>query len=175
MIETKRLIIKPLTSDELIKQVDSPDKLAEDLGLTPSQALITEETKGAIINDLLANITDLNKNSLFYTMWIVIEKSKKAIIGGICFHGEPDENGEVEIGYGTDDSYRNKGYMTEAIAGLINWIRSNKKVRVIKAETDTSNIPSIRVLKKNGFKVFRRHEKMILKLELNKKTAAIKD
>jgi len=173
MIETERLIIKPLTCDELIKQIDSPDELAEDLGLTPSKALIDQETKEAIISDLLPNITDSNKDPLFYTMWIMIEKSKKAIIGGICFHGEPDANGEVEIGYGTDDEHRNKGYMVETIAGLINWIRNNKRVRVITAETDSSNIPSIRVLEKNGFSVFRQNEKIILKLVLKEITAAM--
>ncbi len=52
-------------------------------------------------------------------MWIIVEKQERAIIGGICFHGAPDENGKVEIGYGTDNGSRNKGFMTEAIAGLI--------------------------------------------------------
>jgi [ribosomal protein S5]-alanine N-acetyltransferase len=167
MIETKRLFIKPLTCDELKKHIDSPNKLANDLGLHPSQSLIDKETKDAIIKDLLPNIEDPNKDSLFYTMWLVIEKSKKSIIGGICFHGEPNENGEVEIGYGTDDKFRNKGYMTETIAGLIQWIRDNKKVKAIVAETDSENISSIKVLERNNFKVTQYIENsVILRLEL---------
>ena len=66
----------------------------------------------------LPNITDVSKDFHFHTMWILIEKKEKAIIGGICFHGEPNANGEVEIGYGTDYKYRNKGYMTETIFGI---------------------------------------------------------
>lgn len=119
------------------------------------------------MNDLLPFLADSDKDPLFYTIWIVIEKMQKAIIGGICFHGEPDANGEVEIGYGIDVGYRNKGYMTETVAGLIDWLKSIKKVRVIRAETDPFNISSVRVLEKNGFKIFRQTEKMILKLELN--------
>jgi len=168
MIETQRLIIKPLSYNELKKHVESPVELANDIGLISSKSLINKETKEAIINDLLPNMTDSNKDSLFYTMWIVIEKVKRAIIGGICFHGEPNDNGEVEIGYGIDDDYRNQGYMTETIDGLIHWVRNNKKVKEIYAETVSSNISSIRVLEKNGFELFQQNEKMmIFKLKLN--------
>jgi len=53
MIETKRLIIKPLSCDELQKYINSPNELAKDLGLIPSQVLIDNETQNAILNDLL--------------------------------------------------------------------------------------------------------------------------
>src|SRR5512133_1217390 len=129
MIETKRLFIKPLTAEELKRHVESPNDFAQDLGLIPSQSLIDNETKKAILNDLLPNITDILKDSDFYTMWILIEKVEKAIIGGICFHGEPNEMGEAEIGYGTDLAFRNKGYMTESISGLVHWLRENKDVK----------------------------------------------
>lgn len=168
MIETKRLLIKPLTAEELKQHIDSPYDFAKELGLIPSQSLIANETKEAILNDLLPNITDTTKDSDFYTMWILIEKSKKAIIGGICFHGEPNENGEVEIGYGTDLEYRNNGYMTESISGLIHWIRENKDVRAITAETENTNISSIKLLEKNDFKLIQQCDNsVILKLDIN--------
>lgn len=168
MIKTKRLLIKPLTAEELKKHIDSPYDFAHDIGLIPSQSLIANETKEAILNDLLPNITDTTKDSDFYTMWILIEKGEKAIIGGICFHGEPNEKGEVEIGYGTDLEFRNKGYMTESISGLIHWIRENKDVRSIIAETQNSNIPSIKVLEKNDFKLIQQRDySVILKLDIN--------
>ena len=168
MIETKRLIIKPLSCEELKKHINLPNELAKDLGLVPSQLLIDKDTQEAILNDFLPNIENSNKDPLFYTMWIVIEKSKKAIIGGICFHGEPSENGEVEIGYGTDDEYRNQGYMTETIAGLVLWIRNNQNVKTIKAETDNENISSVRVLEKNNFKICERNDNSVI-LELGLK------
>lgn len=171
MFETRRLIIKPLSFNELKKHLESPCDLADDLRLIPSQSLLDKETKEAIQNDLLPGLKDPDKDSSFYTIWIVIEKIKKAIIGGICFHGEPDENGEVEIGYGIDADFRNQGYMTETIGGMINWIRSNKKVSIIKAETDVCNISSVSVLKNNGFELFQQIENMLtLKLEMNKPT-----
>ena len=167
MIRTKRLIIKPLTGDELKKHIASPEELAKGMGLIPSQTLADENTKEAIINDLLPNLEDSNKDPLFYTMWMIIEKNKRAIVGGICFHGEPDKNGEIEIGYGTDYEYRNKGIMTEAIAGLIQWLKNYNGVKIIRAETEADNISSVRVLEKNHFNVFQsKDDSVILKLEL---------
>jgi [ribosomal protein S5]-alanine N-acetyltransferase len=167
MIRTKRLTIKPLTCDELKKHIDSPEELAKGMGLIPSQTLGDENTKEAIINDLLPNLEDSNKDPLFNTMWIIIKKNKRAIVGGICFHGEPDKNAEIEIGYGTDYEYRNKGIMTETIAGLIQWLKTDNRVKIIRAETEADNISSVRVLEKNYFKVIQRHDdSIILKLKL---------
>jgi [ribosomal protein S5]-alanine N-acetyltransferase len=168
MIETIRLLIKPLSCDELRRHVEDPNRLADDMELAPSTSLSEKEAREAIQNDLLPNLIDPDKDPYFYTMWIVIEKCKKAIIGGICFHGEPDDNGEVEIGYGTDRDYMNKGYMTETINGIILWLKKNKKARIIKAVTDSSNISSLKVLEKNGFKISGQNENaFILKLNLN--------
>ena len=167
MIETKRLVLKPLSYNELIKHVRSPNELARDLGLTPSTSLIEKEVQEAILDDLLPNLSDLEKDPLFYTMWIIIEKSIKSIIGGTCFHGEPDENGEVEIGYGTDSNYQNKGYMTEAISGVIQWVKDNKHAHTIKAETDKTNIASILVLEKNNFKLIEQNDNsVVMKLKI---------
>jgi len=139
------LVTINILAQKLKKHIDLPNDFAMELGLIPSQSLIDNETKEAISNDLLPNIADTTKDPDFYTMWIMIEKVQKAIIGGICFHGEPNENGEVEIGYRTDFYYRNRGFMTETIAGLIRWIRENKHVKAIKAETLIENSSSVKV------------------------------
>jgi hypothetical protein len=53
--------------------------------LIPSQTLIDKETKEAIISDLLPNIKNPDKDFLFYTMWIVIEKSQKILLEVFVF------------------------------------------------------------------------------------------
>jgi len=157
-----------LSLEELKRHIESPICFAQELGFRPSSSLIDKETQEAILNDLLPKLNDPTKDPLFYTMWILVEKSKKAIIGGICFHGEPDESGEVEIGYGTDEEYQNQGYMTETIAKFIGWTKNLIHVKVIKAETERMNYSSIRVLEKNGFQVFCENgDSVILKLGLD--------
>ncbi len=168
MIETERLLIKHLTASELKLAVSSPDALAKGLGVISSHSLIDKETKEAIVNDLLPNIDNPSKDYLFYTMWTIIWKEEKAIVGAICFHGEPDENGKVEVGYGTDIKYRNNGFMTEAIAGVIHWIQKNKNVKSIMAETDKSNFASVKVLENNGLKKIRSvGESLFFQIELS--------
>lgn len=50
-------MIKPLTCDELKKHIASHEELANGMGLIPSQTLADENTKEAIINDLLPNLS----------------------------------------------------------------------------------------------------------------------
>jgi len=162
MIETARLLIKPLSAEQLKKYVDSADELAFEMGLKPSPVVMDENVKNAIRNDLLPTIHDKNKDPLFYTMWLIIEKKSGTIIGGICFHGEPDDKGEVEIGYGIDEPYQNNGYMSETISGFTQWIFENKKAKIIKAETECDNLSSIRVLEKNGFKITEQTDRSLI-------------
>jgi RimJ/RimL family protein N-acetyltransferase len=167
MIETERLLLKPLTADELKRQVEAPELFALELGLKPSSSLVDDEAIEAILNDLLPNLSDPDKDPCFYTMWIIICKKEQAITGGICFHGEPNENGEVEIGYGTDDGYRNKGFMTETIAGLVTWLRTKPDIKAIIAETTDDNEASVRVLQKNGFTILKKdNHSLLLRLQL---------
>jgi [ribosomal protein S5]-alanine N-acetyltransferase len=65
--------------------------------------------------------------------------------------GYPSVSGEVIIGYGTNNAYQNRGYMTEAVEGLVKWIFTNPKAVSIFADTDKTNVASHRVLIKNGF------------------------
>jgi [ribosomal protein S5]-alanine N-acetyltransferase len=65
--------------------------------------------------------------------------------------GEPNAAGEIEIGYGTYAEFQNKGFMTEAVGGMICWAKSQLDVRSIIASTDRINIASYTVLEKNGF------------------------
>jgi [ribosomal protein S5]-alanine N-acetyltransferase len=167
MIETERLIIRPLTYNQLKKHLYSPDELAVELQIIPSKDGIDEAVREAIIHDFLPHLEDSDKDFRFYTMWIVIEKSSRKLAGGICFHGEANEDGEVEIGYGTVIECRNKGIMTETISGMIQWLKVNTIVKAIKAETDRENISSMRVLENNHFKISQENDEMIIfKLQL---------
>jgi [ribosomal protein S5]-alanine N-acetyltransferase len=75
-------------------------------------------------------------------------------VDNLCFKGEPNERGEVEIGYGTYPDFQNRGIMSEAIAALTEWAFGQEKVRTILAETEKSNAASARTLEKNNFRPF---------------------
>jgi [ribosomal protein S5]-alanine N-acetyltransferase len=165
--ETERLRIKPLSLVELEKYLRSPEELTNELGLKPMRLPVDKETRGAILVDLLPNLYIPENDPLFYTMWIIVEKQTNEIIGGICFHGEPGKNGEAEIGYGIDEPFRGRGYMAEAISGMVQWSAGNEKIRTLKAETGSSNTPSIKALERNGFKISKQNgDSVIMKLNL---------
>lgn len=85
----------------------------------------------------------------FYAIWMV-ELNDGTHIGEMCYKGLSKE-GVTEIGYGISKKYRGYGYATEAVSALVDWAFSQCYVCRIEAETEESNIASIRVLEKCGF------------------------
>jgi ribosomal-protein-alanine N-acetyltransferase len=57
----------------------------------------------------------------------------------------------VEIGYGTYDTFQRKGYMTEAVGGMIEWAKTRPAIKAIIASTDLTNVASWAVLERNHF------------------------
>jgi len=73
------------------------------------------------------------------------------MVGEICIVGEPNADGEIEIGYGTHPAFQRNGYMTEMVGGLIHWAKTQPLVKSIIASTDKTNSASFKVLQKNNF------------------------
>lgn len=73
------------------------------------------------------------------------------MIGDLLIVGEPNDNGEIEIGYGTYDAFQGKGFMTEIVGGIIEWTKTQEKVKSVIASTDKTNTASFKVLEKNNF------------------------
>lgn len=149
--ETERLIIRPLTYEQLAKYIRNDNSLELELVLNPTSRLISDELKEALEQTILPNVADISKNYLFSTLWTIILKSDNKMVGDLCFIGEPCAEGEIEIGYGIYDEFRNKGYMAEAVNGMIQWASKQQNVKAIIASTEKNNIASFAVLKKNNF------------------------
>jgi RimJ/RimL family protein N-acetyltransferase len=98
---------------------------------------------------------------LWHTNWQIILTEENRIIGGCNFKGIPDGDGRVEIGYGLDPACRNKGYMGEAVGGLVAWALGQPGVSGVLAETEKGNIASEKVLSKNGFRFLRETEECL--------------
>ena len=151
MIETEHLILKPLTYEQLEKYVKVDFSLESELNLTKNPRSVSSELKNALIETIIPNVANPTKNYLFNTLWTIICKSEKTMVGDLCFQGEPKKNGEIEIGYGTYKKFQNKGYMTEAVCGLIHWAKKQSNINSIYAETLKENEASFTILEKNNF------------------------
>lgn len=151
MIETERLRIQPLTYDQLIKYIRLDNSLEDELKLNPTSRSISPDLKEALEQTILPHVADTGKNYLYSTLWTVISKAENKMVGDLCFVGEPNADGEIEIGYGTYEEFQGRGFMTEALAGMIGWAKKQPEVKSIIASTDKSNIASYSVLVKNNF------------------------
>jgi RimJ/RimL family protein N-acetyltransferase len=151
MIETERLIIRPLTHEQLVKYIRADNSLETELRLNDSSRTISPELKEALEHTILPNVADTNKNYLYSTLWTIISKEDNEMVGDLCYVGEPDDDGEIEIGYGIYEKFRKKGFMTEAVNGMIQWAEKQPQVKSIFASTEKSNIASSTILEKNNF------------------------
>ncbi|KRN29958.1 GNAT family N-acetyltransferase [Liquorilactobacillus mali] len=90
--------------------------------------------------------------------WVIILKTGK-VIGNVCLYEQgldfaKQTEKRVAIGYALNNKYWNKGYMSEALILLVEWIKNNKmEIDVIEAYVTNQNIASQRVLEKVGFSV----------------------
>ena len=151
MLETKRLILHPLSYEQMVKYVECDYSLEEELNLKKTPRKISPELKEALTQTILPNVADKTRNYLYSTLWTVISKADNNMVGDLCFKGEPNTKGEIEIGYGTYDEFQGRGLMTEAVGGIIEWAKSQSSVKSIVASTDKSNLASSKVLLKNNF------------------------
>lgn len=89
--------------------------------------------------------------------WFIVEKIDSDIkhnaIGFVSFYLIREDYPRLfEIGYRTKPSERNKGYTTEAVGLVVDYLFEKRRVERIESVTDIENLPSQRVLEKNGFK-----------------------
>jgi RimJ/RimL family protein N-acetyltransferase len=81
--------------------------------------------------------------------WFVAEKKDGSKIG-FLYHEL--EGSQMEIGYAMLPTERNKGYGTEAITIIVDYLFLTKQIVRIQVTTEPRNKASVRVLEKNGFK-----------------------
>ena len=130
MVTTERMNIFPI----------SIEKLKE----------IVEKEKNKMLKiayqEMLDGCLDYPENYIWYTLWFMeLKDSENEIIGTLSFKGI-DDKGIVEIGYGINEVYGNRGYMTEAVRAVVKWASEQTVVKQIEAEAEKNNIASVRVL-----------------------------
>lgn len=135
MVITERMTIYPISIDKM-KEIVETEK---------NEILKIAYTE--MLDGCLKNPADY----IWYTLWFMeLKNSDHEIVGTLSFKGL-DENGIVEIGYGINAGYENKGYMTEAVQSMVKWALMQPRVKQVESEAEESNIASIRVLEKSNF------------------------
>jgi ribosomal-protein-alanine N-acetyltransferase len=83
--------------------------------------------------------------------WYAVERANRTLVGSGGLAGQPDSEGTVTLGYSIAAGFEGRGYATEMVAGLLQWITATGRVKRVHATTFERHIGSVRVLEKNGF------------------------
>jgi RimJ/RimL family protein N-acetyltransferase len=75
----------------------------------------------------------------------------RRVIGAIGFHGPPDEQGRLEVGYRVEAAYRRQGYTSEAVRALFDWAWRAHGITRFVASISPDNEASQRLAAGFGF------------------------
>ena len=82
---------------------------------------------------------------------ILEDGSGPRVVGTIGFHGPPDDQGRLEIGYSVDPVYRRRGLAREAVRAMLGWAVSEHSIHRFIASIAPANEPSLRLAAGFGF------------------------
>ena len=143
-IETPRLVLVPI-SPELVSAILDGDLSGVRAG------------EGWPLEDTLVPMRTAVTKGVELPAWFVTLDD--VVIGDCHTHGAVDEAGDIEIGYGLAEPYRGRGYGTELVKGLSQWLLAQPGIkRVVARHVPIDNVPSRRALESAGFVLERADE-----------------
>ncbi len=145
-LETNRLIIRP------IKVTDKNEifKYRSDKESNIYQEWIPESIDDVeIFIDKVAK--QINETKTWF-QFVIIEKETQKLMGDLGVHFWDDENKQVEIGCTLNKDFQNKGYATEAVEKVIDYLFKELNKHRITASIDPQNINSKRLVERIGFR-----------------------
>jgi [ribosomal protein S5]-alanine N-acetyltransferase len=84
-------------------------------------------------------------------MLLTDEAGRRRVVGTIGFHGPPDPQRRVEIGYSVDPVYRRLGLAREAVRAMFDWAAATHGIRRFIASISPTNEPSLNLAAGFGF------------------------
>ena len=134
MMETERLLLRPMTQDDLEDFYD----------------IFNSDNVGKFVNKMshesVEKYFERKKNRPInpYSFAVVLKENNKMI--GTCGIVYDNDNFCGEISYVFNDRYWNKGYCTEACKAVVEYTFENSKMHRLEADCAENNLASAKVL-----------------------------
>jgi ribosomal-protein-alanine N-acetyltransferase len=154
-LESKRIEIVPLNLHEMRIFIKSRSDYEKHANLTVTGVEVPEFYRDEIKEMIQLEPewwTSKNKEYLFHTIWLMLLKESRTIVGQFYFNGRPNEYGEVEIFFMVEKPYRRNGIATEAMLEILRWGCKTKLFRKVFIDADFQNKAAMASLHKLGFK-----------------------
>ena len=145
-LETKRLILRPIALDDKYEIFDyRSDVLSNKYqGWIPKTIVDVE----SFIEKISTKINEADT----WFQFVIIEKETQKIIGDLGVHFFDSENKQAEIGCTLNKDFQAKGYATESIKRVIDYLFKELNKHRIIASIDPDNKSSIRLVERIGFR-----------------------
>lgn len=147
ILETERLLLRKFEisdAKELYENWTSDYNINTYLGWSSHKSI--EETEDKIrrwVNDY--------KNENVYK-WVIIEKNTGIPIGSIGAESVSRKHQNCDLGYSIGSKWWNKGYMSEALKRVIDFLLNEEEMILIETKYNSRNAASGRVMEKVGMK-----------------------
>lgn len=82
---------------------------------------------------------------------LVWDRDRRLVTGRAGFHGPPDAQGMVEIGYAVDPAHRRRGYARAALGLLLQRAAREPSVRTVRVSIRPDNLASTRLAAQFAF------------------------
>lgn len=146
MLETKRLRLRRIAAEDKneIFEYRSDAEVNKYQGWIP-------KTKDDV-EDFIAKVSKKMNEPETWFQLVVLEKDSQKIIGDIGLHFFDSENKQVEIGCTLNKNFQNKGYATESLKKIIDYLFTELNKHRIITSIDPDNLNSIRLVERIGFR-----------------------
>jgi RimJ/RimL family protein N-acetyltransferase len=86
-----------------------------------------------------------------WTAHAAVAEPEGVVVGHAGYHGPPDEDGMVEVGYTVDPQYRRQGYAKAILTAHLERAAREPAVRVVRATISPDNVASLATIASFGF------------------------
>ena len=146
ILETKRLFIRPITVDDKHEIFE----YRRDKEVNKYQGWIPET-----IEDVEVFICKTSKQINIPDTWfqfVIVDKESKKIVGDLGIHFIDSANKQVEIGCTLTKDFQHKGFATESVMKVIDYLFNDLNKHRIITSIDPDNKNSIRLVERIGFR-----------------------
>jgi len=145
-LETERIIIRPITLADKseVFEYRSDAETNKYQGWIPKTITDVEVFIGKISKQI-------NESDTWFQL-VIIEKKTQKIVGDLGIHFFDNANKQVEIGCTLNKDFQDKGYATESIKAVIDYLFKKLNKHRIIASIDPDNKKSIRLFERVGFR-----------------------
>lgn len=146
ILETDRLLIRPINIDDKHEIF----KYRHDKEANKYQGWIPET-----IEDVELFICEVSKQINVPGSWfqlVIVDKETQVIVGDLGIHFIDSENKQAEIGCTLNKDFQKKGFATESLKRVIDYLFNELNKHRIITSIDPDNENSIRLVERIGFR-----------------------